>query len=339
MTSFIFQGVLLAKRGDIGVPVDDESAYPSSRQIDVFLHHHGFMPKEMPDFMFSVPRNRWVYLDLGITHLMRLKTPRFTCLMDSIPTTSHVDSQILLTGKTCSRVALRKLVREKCSCESLETPFDAWPLNNSEFCGVYNKNLTRMSQQFICESEILFNEEIAEKYKPCPIACSQYQFDAKVTVNNFDDIGLSAYYRNKYVFGMSKMLSGCMPGRKMSRSKSRTCKFLLSTLEVLTKNKTLTYNEIIQSRNFPVRNTYWDKAQPPMSEAESPKIDFEKNVFFMMIRVPKVSVLKENEKLVRTIWTTMAQAGGACSFLAGFTFVVIAEVVDTCVTFWRKRSS
>lgn len=84
--------------------------------------------------------------------------------------------------------------------------------------------------------------------------------------------------------------------------------------------------------------------EPPLSAF--PRIDasileqeFETNLSFLAVRlrpkVERVRVLKE--RLIHNLWSVLAQSGGACSFYAGVTFTVIAELIDSFYLFLTRH--
>lgn len=64
----------------------------------------------------------------------------------------------------------------------------------------------------------------------------------------------------------------------------------------------------------------------------------ELNMNYLVIRVhssvERVRVFKE--KLIHTFWSMVAQSGGACSFYAGVTFTVIAELIDSIYSYLTR---
>lgn len=323
------------------------------RYFHVFMHETGTLPPVAPTFIISMTNNRWALIDFDVSHAHRLNTPRSRCREDQ-ESVLHTGYKVRNDLHTCRMVARRRRVRQHCKCEAWWSPIEVWPHKSARFCGALNKGIDSAVKDFEC----LFNVDHGfprefysvtpqdgapkEDEDLCPEPCAERRFNPQLHGGEYEISALhklfADYYLSMYVRELAKDcpegLDHFDPTRQKSEEQFNRCQSVYRVVRRLAMDpinidfeplgNTITHHRALSklwSQAFPNASLF--NITPGDTETSS-----KKTFLFLRIRPRESHVAVDEETLVWNMWSTVAQVGGASSFLAGVTFVVLGEILE-----------
>ncbi len=318
------------------------------RYFHVFLHEAGTLPSVAPDFIISMSNNRWALIDFDVTHVHRLNTPRSRC-RESIDWIRHTDYRVRSDLHTCRMVARRRRIREMCRCEAWWSPIEHWPHTTARFCGALDRGI----EPAVSEVQCLFRvdkgfpkefytvtpqDKVEEKAEVelCVEPCTERRFNPQLHGGEFEMSALHKLfaddYLSQYVRELAQKCDDYENNPSLDAERVERCKIVNQVVQRLAMDPVSINFEplgkgIQHNRGL---SPLWAKAFPNVtkfniSEAEATST---KTFLDLIIRPRESHVAIDEETLVWNMWSTVAQVGGASSFLAGVTFVVLGEILE-----------
>lgn len=320
--------------------------HPLGYFVNVFLHEEGTMPRELPDIVLTVDTHLWAVIDFEALQVQNLVTPRSHCLPNSsINYVNHTGQRVRADRSTCKAVRMKQLVREACGCEEWRQPLDRWPLKNHQVCGSMSQGLVKALEQLSCVEEVLISADDAH-LASCEQPCTRREYSCHSHFNSLNDHAYQSYIREVYQNAYISFLYNVCGGNRSHSSKEtwRECQAQRQALTRVLKRHPINFEPFGKngSRESGGGDNLWRFAYPNITAAKVNISDegspIQKRMLNLRIRSSTPQMRVDVETEMRSLWTTLAQMGGAASFFAGFSFIVLGEVLDILYRIFRART-
>lgn len=314
--------------------------------LHIFLHEPHFLPRPSPTFALNLDQHQWSVIDFAAVHALRIRTPRSLCNDERHRSLKHAGQDIYTSESACRGYMRRQAVLRKCKCEPWWPPFENWPLSSTTTCGALQRGLRQAVKDITCMLDEDQRLRLLDDHEntSCIEPCQERHYDPHIHSNRMNMVVYEQMMQEHQLMQhLASITRACTdkdskdleppPKERCEQAEAEVAAFLDSHKSMEAGAKFVnTFNDHF-SEPFQPSAGFWRQAFPSISKLNDSDSDgITRRFLFLIVRPMDSNMQIDEEALVWSTGTTFAQLGGASSFIAGLTFVVVGELFELLFT-------